>query len=354
MAAQIHEFEIHPKAAGARIDQFLTARNPQLSRAYVQRLIDEGHATVDGIACRRSHRLRPGEVIELRVPEVRAGDVEAEDIPLDIVHEDDDLLVVDKPVGMVVHPTTHDLNGTLVNALLHHCDDLSGITGVERPGIVHRIDKDTSGLLVVAKNDHTHRHLSDQFREHSIERLYVCLVYGGPPRPPEGTISTTIGRDPRDRKRMASITSGHGKHAVTHYRVAEDYGSVAMVECSLDTGRTHQIRVHLSEFGHPLVGDPRYGGTKSRWWPTDPGLRAVLRPLDGQMLHAATLGFIHPRTDRYLKLQRPPPPTMLAVIAGLRRYAGLDPDAEGPWDRAVTAPFGQRHVLVPDPSAAPY
>ncbi len=354
MAVQIHEFEIHPKAAGSRIDQFLTARNPELSRAYVQRLIDEGHATVDGLSCRRSHRLRAGEVIELRVPEVKAGDVDAEDIPLDVVHEDSDLLVVNKPVGMVVHPTSHDLHGTLVNALLHHCDDLSGINGIERPGIVHRIDKDTSGLLLVAKNDHTHRHLSEQFREHSIERLYVCLVYGGPPAPSEGTITTTIGRDPRDRKRMASITSGHGKHAISHYRVAEDYGPVAMVECSLDTGRTHQIRVHLSEFGHPLVGDPRYGGTKQRWWPGDPRLRVLLKPLRGQMLHAATLGFIHPRTDAYIKVQTPPPPRMLGVIQQLRKHAGMDPDAEGPWDRRISKPFGHRNALVPDRDVESY
>ena len=348
MAVEIHEFQIHPKAAGARIDQFLTARNPELSRAFVQRLIDEGHATVDGQTCRRSHRLRPGEVVELRVPELRPDDVQPEDIPLDIVHEDSDLLVVNKPVGMVVHPTSHDLHGTLVHALLHHCDDLSGINGVERPGIVHRIDKDTSGLLLVAKHDRAHRHLSDQFREHSIERLYVALVQGGAPAPKEGTITTTIGRDPRDRKRMASVTAGHGKHAISHYRVAEDYGRLALVECALDTGRTHQIRVHLSELGHPLLGDGRYGGIKERLLPADPTLKAMLAPLRGQQLHAATLGFIHPRSDDYLKLQRPPPAPMLDVIRALRSHAGLPPEAEGPWDRLESEPFGQRNVLVPD------
>ena len=354
MAVEIHEFQIHPKAAGARIDQFLTARNPELSRAFVQRLIDEGEVTVDGQTCRRSHRLRPGEVVELRVPELRSDDVLPEDIPLDIVHEDSDLLVVNKPVGMVVHPTSHDLSGTLVHALLHHCDDLSGINGVERPGIVHRIDKDTSGLLLVAKNDHAHRHLSEQFREHSTERLYVALVYGGALAPREGTITTTIGRDPRDRKRMASVTSGHGKHAITHYRVAEDYGQVALVECSLDTGRTHQIRVHLSELGHPLVADPRYGGIRQRLLPGDPALRAALEPLRGQMLHAATIGFIHPRTDDYLRLQRPPPATMLDLIRRLRAHAGMEPEAEGPWDRLDSEPFGHRNVLVPDYSRDSY
>lgn len=341
MPEQIHEFEIHPKAAGSRLDQFLSNRNPEMSRAYVQRLIDEGMAQVDGQAARRSHRLRPGEVVEFRVPETKASEIVAEDIPLDVVHEDSDLLVVNKPVGMVVHPTAHDLSGTLVHALLHHCDDLSGINGVERPGIVHRIDKDTSGLLLVAKNDHTHRDLSDQFREHSVDRLYVSIAYGVP-QPTEGTIRTTIGRDPRDRKRMASITSGHGKHAISHYRVAEDYGPLSMVECSLDTGRTHQIRVHLSEMGHPLVGDYRYGGTKKKLLPADEGLRAMLEPILGQQLHAATLGFIHPRTDAYIKLQVAPPPAMLEVIRTLRTYAGLDPDAEGPWDRTEAVSFGNR------------
>jgi 23S rRNA pseudouridine1911/1915/1917 synthase len=348
MPLAVHEFEIHPKSAGERVDQFLARRNPEMSRAYLQKLIDEGHTTVDGMTCRRSHRLRAGEVVELRVPETKPCDIVAEDIPLDIAYEDADLLVVNKPVGMVVHPTTHDLSGTLVHALLHYCDDLSGINGVERPGIVHRIDKDTSGLLLVAKNDVTHRHLSDQFREHSVERLYIALVYGGAPAPSEGTITTTIARDPRDRKRMASVSSGHGKHAITHYRVAEDYGPVAMVECSLDTGRTHQIRVHLSEMGHPLVADPRYGGIKQRWLPGDPKLKVLLKPLRGQMLHAATLGFIHPKTDAYVKLQCPPPPLMLGVIKTLRSSARMDPDAEGPWDRLESEPFGQRNVLVPD------
>ncbi len=347
------EWEVHPNAAGVRVDQFLAQRIPDFSRAYIQKLVDEGQATVDGSLCRRSQRLRPFQILELNVPAPTALDVQAEDIPLHIVYEDEHLLVVNKAVGMVVHPNTHDRDGTLVNALLHHCDDLSGINGVERPGIVHRIDKDTSGLLLVAKHDKAHHHLSDQFREHSTERLYIALVYGGAPQPDDGTITTWIGRDPRDRKRMASVDGG-GKHAITHYKVSEDYGPCAMVECSLDTGRTHQIRVHMSEMGHPLIGDPVYGGLGKKRLPADPKLRVLLTPIRGQMLHAATLGFIHPATDKYTKFQIAPPERMMNVIRGLRASARMDPEAEGPWDNPNAPSFGRRNALVPDYEAESY
>jgi 23S rRNA pseudouridine1911/1915/1917 synthase len=251
---------------------------------------------------------------------------------------------------MVVHPNSNDRSGTLVHALLHHCDNLSGINGVERPGIVHRIDKDTTGLLLVAKNDVAHRHLSDQFRDHSTERLYVALVWGGAPHPSEGTITTRIGRDPRDRKRMASVPAG-GKVAVTHYQVFEDYGPVAMVQCALDTGRTHQIRVHLSELGHPLVGDPVYGGLKKKWLAIPPSLGSVLSPLRGQMLHAATLGFIHPRTDAYMKFQTPPHAAMAGAIAALRTKAGIADDALGPWQIPDAPSFGRTDALMGDGSS---
>jgi 23S rRNA pseudouridine1911/1915/1917 synthase len=338
---QVWKLLVGPRFDGLRIDQFLARKLPELSRAYIQRLIDEeGAARLDGESVRRSARVYAGQQVEFTVPEVQAYDIEAEDIPLDIVYQDADLLLVHKPVGMVVHPTTHDKSGTLVHALLWHVGDLSGINGVERPGIVHRIDKDTSGLLVVAKNDLAHQGLSDQFRAHSTDRLYVALCWGGAPSPSEGTITTHIGRDPHDRRKMRSVT-GTGKEAVTHYRVAERYGPVSMVECALDTGRTHQIRVHLSELGHPLVADPVYGGLKPRWLRSDPSLYPLISGLRGQMLHAATLGFIHPRTDEYVRFACAPPPRMLEVIRGLRSQADLDPDAPGPWEREQIETFGR-------------
>ncbi len=324
--------EVGPLFEGKRVDQFLAHKIPELSRSYLQRLIDDGEVLVDGERVRRSYRLCVDQLVELVLPETQPYEVQAEDIPIDIVHQDSDLLVVHKPRGMVVHPTTHDLSGTLVHALLWHVNDLSGINGVERPGIVHRIDKDTSGLLVVAKNDRAHQHLSDQFRAHSIDRLYVAICCGGAPMPGTGSLRSAIGRDPRDRKRMATVGFG-GKDAVTHYRVAEDYGAFSLVECALETGRTHQIRVHLSEQGHPLLADRVYGGAKKRWLPLEPTLRGVLAPLRGQQLHAATLGFIHPGSDSFVVFRSTPPEPMLGAIRALRTSAGMDPDAPGPWDR---------------------
>ncbi|HCP44980.1 MAG TPA: RNA pseudouridine synthase [Deltaproteobacteria bacterium] len=328
-----------------RIDQFLAKRLPELSRAYIQKLIADEQVLVDGEVCERSDRVRTGTTIEVQVPAPKPCEVQAEDIALDIIYQDSDLVIVNKPVGMVVHPTTHDRSGTLVNALLHHVADLSGINGVERPGIVHRIDKDTSGLLVVAKRDVAHQHLSEQFRGHSVDRVYTLLCWGTP-SPSEGTIQSSLGRSPRDRRKMASLERS-GKHAVTHYRVIENYGPVCMVECALETGRTHQIRVHLSERGHPLVGDPVYGGIKKRLLPDDSTLRALLEPLRGQMLHAGTLGFIHPTTDAYVHFNLKPPEPMASVIRGLRRHAGLAEDAPGPWDRSPEQPFlGDGHTLA--------
>ena len=337
---ELHEFLIGPRFVGKRVDQYLAHKLPGLSRSYIQKLVDGGAALLDGDPVRRSQRLTEGQSLAFSVPEPQAYDVLAEDIPLDVVHEDSHLLVVNKPAGMVVHPTTNDSGGTLVNALLWHVDDLSGINGVERPGIVHRIDKDTSGLLVVAKHDVAHRHLSEQFRAHSVDRLYVCLCFGGVPFPSEGRIESAIGRHPQHRIRMASVPSG-GKDAVTHYRLVEDYGSVVMIECALDTGRTHQIRVHLSEKGHPLVGDPVYGGTRSRWFPSEPEVRELVAAQHGQMLHAATLGFIHPDTDEYIRFRKAPPQRMLTMIDALRRTGGIDPSADGPWDRDHVESFGR-------------
>ena len=335
-----YEFEVGPRFSGKRIDQYLAKKLPELSRSYIQKLVDGGAAEIDGEPARRSQRISTGQQIVFVVPEPQAYDVVPEDIPLDIVYEDDDVVLVNKPVGMVVHPNTNDHSGTLVNALLFHVEGLSGINGVERPGIVHRIDKDTSGLLVVAKHDQAHRHLSEQFRAHSIDRLYVCLTFGGALFPSEGCIESDIGRDPHHRIKMASVRGG-GKHAVTYYRQVESYGEISMVECSLETGRTHQIRVHLSEKGHPLVADPVYGGTRQKWFPRDPVQRALVEGERGQMLHAATLGFIHPRHDEYVLFRCPPPERMLRVIRGLREEAGVPAGAPVPWEREQSETFGR-------------
>ena len=336
----IHQFEVGPRFSGKRVDQYLAKKLPELSRSYIQRLVDDGAAQLEGEPTKRSQRLSVGQSLVFRVPETQPYEVTAEDIPLEIVYQDEDLALVNKPVGMVVHPNTNDRSGTLVNALLFHIDDLSGINGVERPGIVHRIDKDTSGLLVVAKHDQAHRHLSEQFRAHSIDRLYVCLCYGGALFPQEGRIESDIGRDPHHRIKMASVRGG-GKHAITYYREVENYGPISLVECSLETGRTHQIRVHLSEKGHPLVADPVYGGVKARWLPREPELLDLVRGHRGQMLHAATLGFIHPRHEEYVQFRCAPPERMMNVLRGLRSVAGHDVDAPGPWAREESESFGR-------------
>ena len=324
------ELDVGIHDAGQRVDSFLAGRFPGLSRSYVQRLIDDGEVRVDGVVCRRSQRLRPGELLEFVVPPTRPADIPAQDLPLDIVYEDDDIAVVNKPQGLVVHPNTNDIDGTLVNALLFHLENLSGINGIERPGIVHRIDKDTTGLLVVAKHDQAHNHLGEQFRAHSIERTYVAITWGVP-RPESGTVEGLIGRDVKDRRKQSGRVT-RGKHAVTHYRTLEEFGSVAaLVTCSLETGRTHQIRVHLSELHHPLVGDKTYGGLKEHWLPSEPALRALMSPVRGQMLHAASLGFIHPRSDAFVQFRTPLHDPFRTVLAGLRSHHGLDPETPGPW-----------------------
>jgi len=323
------ELDVSLDASGQRVDQFLAAHFPELSRSYLQTLINEGEVKIDGMVCRRSQRLRPGELVELVIPPPRESEVIPQDLPIEIIYEDDDLALVNKPAGMVVHPTTHDLDGTLINALLFHMDSLSSINGIERPGLVHRIDKDTTGLLVIAKNDNAHHHLSDQFRAHSCERTYVMLCWGCPV-PTSGTVEGLIGRDPRDRRKQSGRVT-QGKTAITHYSLLEDLGPVALMQCQLETGRTHQIRVHMSELHHPLLGDYVYGGTRKQWLPSDPVLRGKLAPLKGQMLHAASLGFIHPRTDEFVQFRVPPHETFLKTLRTLRTRVGLDPDAGGPW-----------------------
>ena len=304
---------------GKRLDQFLSARVGDLSRSRIQRLIDEGRVLVDGQWQRRSFRLDGGEEVALDIPDMQPSDILAEDIPLEIHYQDVDLLVVYKPPGMVVHPTQHDHNGTLVNALMYHVDDLSGISGEERPGIVHRLDKLTSGLLLVAKNDHAHGHLAEQFRAHTITRRYEALVWGVP-FPSEDRMESEIGRHPSDRKRMSS-RAVRGKRAVTRYRVLENFDFMARIELALETGRTHQIRVHMSERGNPIVGDPVYGGRAARHLPDDPRLREVIRPIHRQLLHARHIGFEHPRSGEYIAFDRDPPEDHALALDAVRTFA---------------------------------
>ena len=298
-------------AEGGRLDKVL-AEASGLSRERVKSLIAQGLVEVGGTAANQaSAKIAEGTAYSIHVPPPADAQASPQDIPLVIPYEDEHLIVVDKPAGLVVHPAAGNPDGTLVNALLHHCrGNLSGIGGVARPGIVHRIDKDTSGLLVVAKSDAAHEGLAKQFADHSIERVYRAVV-AGHPSPSKGTISARIGRSDRNRKKMAVLadSSSRGKHAVTHYNVLEMLDNCALVECRLETGRTHQVRVHLASIGHPLLGDPVYGRT-----PTP--LRALLKSLDfsRQALHAAALGFIHPLTGDELRFSSDLPPDMKELI----------------------------------------
>ena len=294
-----------PEAAGERIDKYISDNIAQLTRSAVQGLISEGRITCGGKTVAKSNlKLKGGETIEVSVPEPQPMDALPEDIPLDIVYEDADLLVVNKPKGMVVHPAHGNWNGTLVNALLHHCgDSLSGINGVIRPGIVHRIDKDTSGLLIVAKNDRAHLHLAEQIKAHSFTREYETVAAGAF-KEPEGTIDAPIGRHKTDRKKMC-VTTENSRNAVTHYTLIKQYGGYAHLRLRLETGRTHQIRVHRSCIGHPVLGDAVYGKA-SRW-------------VEGQCLHARKIGFIHPTTGEYMEFTSPLPDYFTSVLAKLEK-----------------------------------
>ena len=308
----IIETTIGEAQAGLRLDRALAELLPDLSRERIKALIVEGQIVSGGRSLNPSMKVAVGQDYSITLPAPVALDAVAQDIPLDIVHEDADLIVVDKPAGLVVHPAAGNLDGTLVNALLHHCDgQLSGIGGVARPGIVHRIDKDTSGLLVVAKSDKAHEGLARQFKDHSIDRLYAAIVYGIP-TPASGTVDAWIGRSDADRKKMAVHREGRGKHAVTHYRVMERLRGAAMVECRLETGRTHQVRVHMAHLGHPLIGDPVYGRDRK-------GFKSILETLGfkRQALHAKRLGFIHPVTEEPLAFDSPLPADMQELLSEL-------------------------------------
>ncbi len=288
-----------------RIDTLLGEVYADLSRTYARRLIDQGRVTLRGKPARPSDRPAKGDAVVVRMPEPEPMRAEAQDIPLSILYEDEYLLVVDKPKGMVVHPAAGHADGTLVNALLAHCgDNLSDLNGVVRPGIVHRIDKDTSGLLLVVKDNRVHEQVAEKIRRHDFHRVYDAVVLGIVPED-SGTITAPIGRDPKERKRMAVVRDG--KPARTYFRTIERLDGATRIEATLDTGRTHQIRVHMAYIGHPVLGDPLYGG-----------LRKDL-PLHGQALHARILGFDHPVDGRHLEFQSEPPAEFLALVERLRR-----------------------------------
>ena len=300
-------------AAGQRLDKALAEAVPLYSRERLKNLVQGGRLSgLAGVIWDPATKMKGGEALTLDVPEARPSDTVAQDIPLTIVHEDDHLLVVDKPAGLVVHPAAGNYDGTMVNALLHHCAGrLSGIGGVARPGIVHRIDKDTSGLLVVAKTDKAHEGLAAQFARHDVDRRYTAVV-GGVPVPPAGRIEGALARSTTNRQKMAIVKDGRGKHAITHFRTVAAFDGAAQVECRLETGRTHQIRVHMASIGHALLGDAVYGRTPGK-------LAPLLRDLafERQALHAATLGFVHPVTQEKLCFESPLPADMVALIGRL-------------------------------------
>ena len=297
------KYTIEEEQKGERIDKALSTLNAEWSRTQIANWVKDGVVIVNDATVKANYKVRPGDVISVDVPEVEELDIVAEDLNLEIVYEDADVLVVNKPSGMVVHPAPGHASGTLVNGLMHHCTDLSGINGIMRPGIVHRIDKDTSGLLMVAKNDLAHVSLVDQLVKKTVTRKYTALVHGHIPHD-KGTIDAPIGRDVKDRQKQAVVDSG--KHAVTHFQVIERFGNFTLVECRLETGRTHQIRVHMNYIGFPLAGDPKYGPKKTI-------------EFDGQVLHAGVLGFDHPVTGEYLEFEAPLPDDFAQLLADFRK-----------------------------------
>ena len=295
-------------SAGVRLDAWLAEHLDGATRSAAVKLIEGGFVVVDGRAVAKNYKLRGGETVDVTLPEAEETDLTPQDIPLDIVYEDEDVIVVNKPKGLVVHPAPGHSDGTLVNALLYHCgDSLSGVGGELRPGIVHRIDRDTSGLIIAAKNDAAHLSLSAQLQDHTLSRVYRCIVTGNL-RDDSGTVDAPIGRHPVDRKKMA-VAAG-GRRAVTHWTVLERFSGYTYVECRLETGRTHQIRVHMAHIGHPILGDTVYGSKKA------------VAGLQGQCLHAVGLRFLHPRTGQAVELSCPLPEEFEAQLKKLRAKAG--------------------------------
>ncbi len=304
MSSKIIIKNVEPEYNGQRIDKFLSETLPEYSRSFIQKVVKDGGVLVDEKCVKSNYKLSAGQILKLNVPELVEPDIIPEDIALDILYEDDDIIVVNKPKGMVVHPAAGHYTGTLVNALMYHCrDNLSGINGVTRPGIVHRIDMNTTGVLVACKNDAAHIFLSEQLAVHSITRKYNAIVHNSF-KDNSGTVDAPIGRHHIDRKKMA-IDYKNGRNAVTHYSVISNYGKYAHIECQLETGRTHQIRVHMSSIGHPLLGDDVYGSGKSPY------------RLEGQTLHARVLGFVHPSTGKYMEFEAPLPDYFKEIIVDL-------------------------------------
>lgn len=318
---ETYEFLVAAPEAGTRLDVFLAARVASLTRSRIQKLIEQGLVQIRARRAKAGQKVRAGDVVTFVNPPPVEEKLSAEDIPLGIFYEDEDIAVVEKPAGMVVHPAAGNVRGTLVNALLHHLKGLSGIGGVLRPGIVHRLDKGTSGVMVVAKNDAAHEGLTDQFKKREVRKVYQAIVHGDV-RGDEGVIDLAVGRHPGDRKRM-SARSPRAKDALTRWRAAERFGEVTLLEVEIKTGRTHQIRVHLNTIGHPVVGDKTYGNPRRLAAVSDRDLRAKLADMKRQALHAGTLGFHHPLTGSYLEFTSPLPEDMRRLLEYLReRKAG--------------------------------
>ena len=299
-------FTVTGEGEASRLDAFLSAQLDGLSRSHIQKILKGGGVLVNGRPEKSSYRVAPGDQVELEVPEPEEPEILAEEMDLDILYEDRDIILINKPKGMVVHPAAGHYSGTLVNGLMAHCrEDLSGINGVLRPGIVHRIDMDTTGVLIACKNDFAHTSIAQQLKVHSITRKYYAIVHGVI-REEEGTVNAPIGRHPTDRKKM-SINTKNGREAVTHYRVLQRFEKFTYVECQLETGRTHQIRVHMASIHHPLLGDTVYGPAK-----------CPVNGLQGQTLHAGVLGFIHPRTGEYMEFSAPLPEYFQELLKKLK------------------------------------
>jgi 23S rRNA pseudouridine1911/1915/1917 synthase len=317
--AQDFTFEVSIADAGLRLDKYLALQLPDCSRTQVQRLLHEGQVRAAHATLTPSYRVRCGECITVHIPPPRPARPVAERLPLSILYEDDALLVINKPAGLVVHPAPGHLTGTLVHALLFHCPTLSGIGGEERPGIVHRLDKDTTGLLLVAKHDRSHRHLTAQLQQRQVQRRYLAIVRGRLPAA-QGSIDAPIGRHPHERQKMA-VVPHTGRTACTHYAVQEAWGPLSLLQLALDTGRTHQIRVHLAHINHPVVGDPVYGAGPLRI-PGHASVEQAVRTFPRQALHAAHLRFLHPDTAVWMEFTAPLPDDMLALLTCIRQTLG--------------------------------